>query len=174
MFWEFFNCYKFRTTGLIQVRFHQNVPLVMRTSIRENWKCHMFDFRLIPLYHTTYVAQPNQTEWVVCREYWFLDASSYCMQLLLYLIPLSCQQFNITKSCINTGGSSFWKLYVSIIYRVSTSDWYRVWKNINNIKPRVILILIYAIYYWKMSATFSINFTKKWVFVSVCYDIIEI
>ena len=31
----------------------------------------------------------DQVEWVVCRKYWFLDTSTYCLQFLLYLIVFS-------------------------------------------------------------------------------------
>ncbi len=43
---------------LVQFRwgFQLNVPLLLRTNQTENWKCHIFDFRLIPLDRITYLV----------------------------------------------------------------------------------------------------------------------
>ncbi len=44
-------------------------------------------------YFTNYIMNMllNQAEWVGWWEYWFLDTSNYCKQLLLYLIIFSCK-----------------------------------------------------------------------------------
>ena len=56
LFWESSNCYNFVTTGPIQVGFSANVPLFNEYFNQiENWKCHMFDFRLISLDRITNV-----------------------------------------------------------------------------------------------------------------------
>ncbi len=50
LFWESFNCFNFGTTGPIQVRFSAKcIPPNEDFNQIENWKCHMFNFRLIPL-----------------------------------------------------------------------------------------------------------------------------
>ena len=52
LFWESFNWYNFGTTGLIQVGFSAKCTSPeswWELNQIENWKCHMFDFRLIPL-----------------------------------------------------------------------------------------------------------------------------
>ena len=60
------------------------------------------------------------------------------------------------------------------LYRVSTNDWYRVLKKKylkyqtkSNSDFNLCNVLL------DMSAIFSINFTKKLLFVPVCYNIIE-
>ena len=55
LFRESFNCFNFGTTGLIQVGFSAKCtsPNEYFNQI-EIWKCHMFDFRLIPLDRITY------------------------------------------------------------------------------------------------------------------------
>ena len=50
LFWESFNCYNFGTTGPIQVGFSAKCTSPDEDfSQIENWKCHMFNFWLIPL-----------------------------------------------------------------------------------------------------------------------------
>ncbi len=50
LFWEFSNCYNFGTTGPIQVGFSTKCTSPNDDFDQiENWKCHMFNFRLIPL-----------------------------------------------------------------------------------------------------------------------------
>ncbi len=54
-FWESFNCYNFGTTGLIQMGFSAKFTSPNEDFNQiENWKCHMLDFRLIPLDRITY------------------------------------------------------------------------------------------------------------------------
>ncbi len=50
LFWESFNCYNFGTTHPIQVGFSAKSTSPNKNFDQiENWKCHMFDFWLIPL-----------------------------------------------------------------------------------------------------------------------------
>ncbi len=56
LFWESFNYYNFGTTGPIQVRFSAKCTSPNEDFNQiENWKCQMFDFRLIPLDRLTYI-----------------------------------------------------------------------------------------------------------------------
>ncbi len=55
LFWESFNCCNFGTTGPVQVGFSTKCTTPNEDFNQiENWKCHMFDFGLIPLDCTTY------------------------------------------------------------------------------------------------------------------------
>ena len=57
IFWESFNCYNFGSTGLIQVGFSAKCTSRNKDFNQiENWKCHMLDFRLIPLDRITYIS----------------------------------------------------------------------------------------------------------------------
>ncbi len=38
----------------------------------------------------------DQAEWAVCREYWFLDTSTYCLEFLLYSIVLSQTKLSVS------------------------------------------------------------------------------
>ncbi len=56
LFWESFNCYNFGTTGPIKVRFSAKYTSPTEEDFNqiEHWKCHMYNFRLIPRNRITY------------------------------------------------------------------------------------------------------------------------
>ncbi len=57
LFWESFNCYNFGKNGPIQAGFAAKCSSPNEDFNQvENWKCYMFDFRLIPLDHITYIS----------------------------------------------------------------------------------------------------------------------
>ncbi len=63
LFWESFNCCNYGTTGPIQVGFSAKCTSPNEEFIqfiqKENWKCYMFDFRLIPVDRNIFFIRPH-------------------------------------------------------------------------------------------------------------------
>ncbi len=84
-----FNCYSFGTIGPLQVGFSAKCTSPNEDFNQiENWKCHLFDFRLIPLGHITY----DPIFWAVYVTQHIESAS--CWRTLFWLTEVESQDIS--------------------------------------------------------------------------------
>ncbi len=98
MLWESFNCCNFGTTGPIQVGFSAKCTSHNEDFNQiENWKCHVCDFRLIPLDHITFIyLKQNGWVWWLCQtNHYFLGFNDSH-----HLMALKCDNKSSYKPCI--------------------------------------------------------------------------
>ena len=145
VFWESFNCYNFGTTSPIQVTFSAKcTPPDEDFTHIENWKCHMFNFQLIPLDRITYVRWNSPMSQIVhlltCvlvnQQYPAVATalhSCFMFQLQQYIKWWKFSQATSRTTVQNIGSlNSFWfPSLIAMIYTIFTKS-QNVWKLSDN------------------------------------------
>ncbi len=106
--WESFNCYNFGTTGPIQVSFSERCTSPNEDFNQiENWKCRMFDFRLIPLDRITNIFDVSKLK----KKKLQLDERYLCLWDIM-VICINTQQYRMYSNAIVIDGVRAWRTFI--------------------------------------------------------------